>query len=137
MLPEVRNDLANLTDLDLWHNVDDIHVEDIELGEIPVEGFNEDIELEAVVILQQCCKDLVKEWSDRLTPNPLIRNAQELFTTDNWFTFGDEESDKLSRNKLEAVLRELNCEEEGFFSDKFELFSEASTSGWFFPKNKK
>ena len=90
LLPEVRNDLANLTDLDLWHNVDDIHVEDIELGEIPVEGFNEDIELEAVVILQQCCKDLVKEWSDRLTPNPLIRNAQELFTTDDWFIFGDE-----------------------------------------------
>ena len=117
LVAEVEHDLAHLTDIVAWDNVEDVHVDDIQVGEISVEDFNDEVEQEAVATLKLCCQDLVDEWEERLQTSTLMKKARDLFDRYDWYIVGDDDSIEMAENKLIAVVNELHNEEEEFFME--------------------
>lgn len=59
LLSEVGSDLTNLTDLVVWEDTENVTVDNIVIGEIPIVDFDAESEKEVISQLEQYCQDIV------------------------------------------------------------------------------
>ena len=118
-MAEISEDVNNVWDLVAWNSAEQVVVDDIAPGEIPVENFGDDEELEVILKLQNWCRDLVSNWKERLRTPPLMEKAKDALNLNySWYIPGDDESEDRAKTDLTAVIAELHEDQKDFFENK-------------------
>lgn len=95
---------------------DNIFHEEVSVGTIPILNFEAYKEIKVMRHMEDICRDLLKNFEDRLRPSPLLKAAVEAFHSDfSWFEVeneintdnGEEEGEDEGVGNSEARLEEL------------------------------